>query len=199
MRSAHPTRHPLGELVEVISGVVPAKPAEIPDGESFVGIAEITAGGAAVPRQVPAEEVPLHAPRLRAGDIAIALMSSIGSALLVTARHDGAVLGRECAALRPSSDEVTGPWLYVWTQSQDFADQVERYTTGGTMPRLSRRSLAAFTLPVPDAAAQGKVQDLLREFDEAIEKTGQVLADLTELRRTELQLLVAELLVGANK
>jgi restriction endonuclease S subunit len=123
-------------------------------------------------------------------------MSSIGSSLLITARHEGAVLGRECAALRPRSPEITGSWVYVWTQSEDFAQQVARYITGTTMPRLSRRAIPDFTLPLPDLKKQREVEALLAEFDAALAKTGQVVAELTELRRIELQLLITDIEAG---
>lgn len=192
MTTTAPPRRSLGELVEVLSGAVPAKPTDAADGEPFVGITEISAGGAAAPRHVATDDVPLGAPLLATGDVAIALMSSIGSALLVTRRHERAVLGRECAILRPRTSEITGAWIYVWTQSEDFAQQVERHVTGTTMPRLSRRALADFVLPLPDRETQVEAQNLLADFDAALARAGQVVADLTELRRIELQLLITD-------
>jgi hypothetical protein len=38
-----------------------------------------------------------------------------------------------------------------------------------------------------------EVQEMIAEFDAALEKTGEVVADLTELRRVELELLLADL------
>lgn len=192
MTTAASARRALGELVDVVSGTVPAKPTDESIGEPFVGITEISAGGAAAPRRVAMDDVPHGAPRLAVGDVAIALMSNIGSSLFVTPRHEGAVLGRECAMLRPRAAEITGAWLYVWTQSEDFAQQVERHVTGATMPRLSRRALSDFALPLPDHDTQIEAQRLLVDFDAALAKAGQVVADLTELRRIELQLLISE-------
>lgn len=186
-------RRVLGELIEVVRGAVPAKPTDDLDGEPFVGITEISAGGSAPPRYVTADDVPPAAPRLSNGDVAIALMSSIGSSLLITRSHEGAVLGRECAALRPRTPEITGSWIYVWTQSADFVQQVERHITGTTMPRLNLRALGDFTLPVPDLDNQMEVQAMLIEFDNALTKAGQVVAGLAELRRIELQLLLTDL------
>lgn len=197
MTTTAPARRALGELVDVVSGAVPAKPTDEAGGEPFVGITEISAGGAAAPRRVAADDVPPGAPRLALGDVALALMSNIGSSLFVTPRHEGAVLGRECAMLRPRDAEITGAWLYVWTQSEDFAQQVERHVTGTTMPRLSRRALSDFAIPVPELDTQIEAGRLLADFDTALAKAGQVVADLTELRRIELQLLIAE--VGAAR
>lgn len=197
MTTATPIRRSLGEVVEVVSGAVPAKPTDEQIAEPFVGITEISAGGAAAPRRVAVEDVPPGAPRLALGDVAIALMSNIGSALFVTPRHEGAVLGRECVMLRPRVAEITGAWLYVWTQSEDFAQQVERHVTGTTMPRLSRRALSDFALPLPELDTQIEAERILADFDAALAKAGQVVANLTELRRIELQLLIGE--VGAAR
>jgi hypothetical protein len=186
-------RRALGELIDVVRGAVPAKPTDQGQREPFVGITEISAGGAAPPRYVAPNDLPPGAARLSSGDVAIALMSSIGSSLLITPRHEGALLGRECAALRARTTEITGSWIYVWTQSADFVQQVERHVTGTTMPRLNSRALPDFTLPLPDVNKQMEVQAMLAEFDSALAKTGQVVADLTELRRIELQLHIADI------
>ena len=42
--------------------------------------------------------------------------------------HEGAVLGRECAVVRPTSPELTSEWTYIWTQSSLFRDQVSRHS-----------------------------------------------------------------------
>ena len=64
------------------------------------------------------------------------------------------------------------------------------------MPRLSRRSLVEFTLPLPSIERQLEAEALVGDFDEALAKAGRVVADLTELRRIELQLLIAEIEVS---
>ncbi len=197
MTAASAPRRALGQLVDIVRGAVPAKPTDGGVRQPFVGITEISAGGAAPARYVAADDIPPGAPRLTSGDVAIALMSSIGSSLLITARHEGAALGRECAALRPRAPEITGSWLYVWTQSADFAQQIRRHVVGTTMPRLNLRALADFTLPIPDAVEQAAIESMLIDFDLALAKTGQVVADLTELRRIELQLLIADLEVNS--
>lgn len=190
-------RRTLGDLAEVIRGAAPAKPTDQDTGRPFFGISEISAGGATPQRFVAADDVPPGAHTLVHGDVAIALMSNIGASALITARHAGAVLGRECAALRSRTADISGSWLYVWTQSADFQQQAERHVSGTTMPRLSLRSIPDFTLPVPDLDTQLEVQGMLDDFDDAISKAGRVLAELTELRRIELELILTD--VGADQ
>ncbi len=187
----------LGDIAAVIRGTAPAKPTYQDAGRPFFGISEISAGGATPERFVAAEDVPRGAHHLARGDVAVALMSNIGASALITARHAGAVLGRECAALRPRTSDISGPWLYVWTQSADFQQQAERHVSGTTMPKLSLKSISDFTLPVPDLSTQLEVQVVLDDFDGAISKAGQVLTELTELRRIELELIITDL--GADR
>ncbi len=183
----------LGELgVEVVRGVVPAKPTDGDDGVPFFGLSEISSGGATAPRLVAKDDVKPGAPRLVVGDVAVALMSNIGASALVTPRHAGAVLGRECVALRVRGPELSGAWIYVWTQSADFHDQVQRHISGTTMPRLNVRGLAGLTLPLPSRDLQTRAEGMLDDFDHALANAGQVLSDLTELRRIELELMLKD-------
>lgn len=194
---------PLGEIATILRGTVPAKPTDSEDGVPFFGITEITAGGTGDLRRVDLDGdatlkrktitdvrgVPVA---IEPGDVAVALMSNIGQTALVSPRHAGAVLGRECAVIRPT-DDVSGAWIYVWTQSAQFRDQAARHTSGSTMPRLSYRALADLMVPVPPSDRQLQAEELLADFDDALRKTDEVRAYLTELRTLELELLLSEL------
>jgi hypothetical protein len=181
----------LTDVTTILRGTVPAKPTDGGVGQPFVGIAEISAGGAGALRRVEGSEVDERAVHLAVGDVVIALMGNLGQSLLITGRHAGSVLGRECAAMRPSSQEITGAWIYVWTLSADFRAQVERTIGGSTMPRLSLRGLPALTLPVPDLSTQQEVEGMLGDLERAISSTSEVLGQLQELRRVEVDIALA--------
>ena len=130
------TTHRLGDLVDLLRGRVPANTVREPEGPRFFGIAEITACGNAAPRYVEYNpEIVDNAVELREGDIAMALMSNIGDATLIDASAAGAVLGRECVALRITApQDVLPAWLSAWLTSEEFQSQVAIHTTGSTMP-----------------------------------------------------------------
>lgn len=181
----------LGDVAEVYRGTVPARPTEAEGGIPFFGLAELAPDRPIAPRLVepdPADGKPIV---LAEGDVVVALMSKIGRSALVTAQHAGAVLGRECALVRPGP-EVAGAWIYVWTQSAQFRDQVGRHTSGTTMPRLSYRALASLEIPMPTTGQQQRAAAVLNDFDDAIGKVTQVQAYLTELRAVEIELLFAD-------
>ena len=194
---------PLGEIAMILRGTVPAKPTDSDTGVPFFGIAEITAGGFGELRRVDLEEEPTAKGKTLAdsrggpvavqrGDVVVALMSNIGQAALVAPRHEGAVLGRECALIRPT-DDVSSAWVYVWTQSAQFRDQAIRHTSGTTMPRLSYRALPDLMVPVAPVDRQLHAEEVLADFDDALSKVGEVRAYLAELRTLELELLLGNL------
>lgn len=182
---------PLGEVATVLRGTVPAKPTDREDGVPFFGLAEISAGGTAVTRLVEPDDGPTPT-LLQRGDVVVALLSNIGQTALVMPRHEGAVLGRECAVIRAGS-EITGAWIYVWTQSAQFHEQVARHTTGSTMPRLGYRAMPSLLIPVSSLDRQQDAAALLEEFDEALWNLGRVQSQVTELRSLEVELLLADL------
>ncbi len=181
----------LGDVATIIRGTVPAKPTDSEEGVPFFGIAEISAGGAGAPRRVEPDDGK-RPTILRAGDVVVALMSNIGQSALITSRHEGAALGRECAAIRPAGPEASGAWIYVWTQSAQFRDQAIRHTTGTTMPRLSYRALSDLTIPIPPLKKQREAEEMLNGFDTALLKVGELQSYLTELRTLEVELLLAD-------
>ncbi len=185
-------RASLIDVANVMRGAVTSKSSDAPDGVAFFGLAEITASGSGAARSVSADDVPDRAPGVEPGDVAVALMSSIGNAALITARHRGAVLGRECALVRPASDRVTGAWIYGWTQSEDFKEQVRLHSTESTMPRLGAKALEQFTLPIPSLVAQRELQEVVSELDDALARVADLQRGLQDLRQTEIELRVAE-------
>ena len=194
----------LGEVATILRGTVPSRPTDSEDGSPFFGISEISAGGVAPLRRVDLDDGATPGAQttatarvgpviLEPGDVAVALMGNIGQSALVAPRHAGAVLGRECALIRPGLADISGAWIYVWTQSAHFRDQVLRHTSGTTMPRLSYRALTDLTIPVASGERQRATEALLEEFDAALRKLGQVQSYLTELRTLEIELVLADM------
>ncbi|MYL12047.1 MAG: N-6 DNA methylase, partial [Cenarchaeum sp. SB0669_bin_11] len=114
-----------------------------------------------------------------------------GISILATGDHEGAVLHRGYALIRPIGDEVTGTWIYLWTQSSQFSDQVSRTTTGVTMPILKSRALRELAIPIPTAEQLAEAEQLLGRFDDALERVAELQSDLTNLRALDVELLIA--------
>jgi restriction endonuclease S subunit len=184
----------LGDLTRTLRGRVPANTVDDPVGPRFFGIAEISARGRSAPRYIERGTEQLDdAAILEEGDVVISLLGNIGDATIIESGAAGAVLGRECAALRVTAQDVLRPaWLSAWTASDEFRSQVARDTSGTTMPRLSPRALENFTVTVPSLVRQLEVDGLVRRFDAAIATTATTLQQLEALRVAELQLAMAK-------
>lgn len=182
----------LGNLTHALKGRVPAKPVPDEDGPRFFGIAEISARGRATPRYVAIGSDADDAAVLAQGDVVVALLGNIGDATVVDDTAAGAVLGRECVALRITAPDVLLPeWLCAWMSSEECSSQVAQHTTGTTMPRLSPRALETFTLTLPPVDQQREVAELVHRFDAALAVTTITLQHLESLRASELQLAIA--------
>jgi type I restriction enzyme, S subunit len=182
----------LGDLVDLFRGRLPANTVSEPEGPRFFGLAEITARGQSAPRYVERDADIGAVSFLEEGDIVMALLGNIGDAALVDASAAGTVLGRECVALRVKAPNVVRPvWLSAWLTSEEFKSQMEKNTTGSTMPRLSTNALPNFTVTVPPIQKQAEIEGLVQRFDVAIATTATTLQQLQELRAAELQLAMA--------
>ena len=124
-------------------------------------------------------------------------MGNVGPSTLVTHSQEGAVLGRECALIRPTNSKLIGAWVYTWTQSTQFREQARRHTSGTTMQMLSHQALATFTIPVPPLEHQREAEQQLQKIDDALARVDEMRSDLAELRAVQMDLLVADIGGGA--
>jgi hypothetical protein len=104
---------------------VPAKVTDDGDGPRFFGILEISGHA---PRMLEPGISLEHAVYLRAGDVVIALLGEggLGATALVDDRSEGAVLARECGALRVGALTLLPSWLYAWTYQQRLEAEIDR-------------------------------------------------------------------------
>ncbi len=179
-------------VATVLRGSAPPGRKDSEGGVPLFGMAEIVANLLHQRRFVDRSELGSHAVRLQAGDTVVALAGDGVRSRLVTSDHEGAVLGRECAVVRPTSPELTSEWTYIWTQSSLFRDQVSRHTSGTTLPRLNFRVLQSFKIPVPPLEDQHRAAEMLQELDDSIAAVDAVSSQLEELRELRLDLFVAD-------
>ena len=183
----------LGDVATILGGDRLSRRNDSETGIPVFGIAEILADGTGRQKFVDPDALEKRDVILQAGDVVVSLANSVGASKLVTSHHEGAVLGRHCAVLRPSGSDPTSAWIYIWTQSTQFKEQVLRHTAGSTLPRLSYRVLQELLIPVPPLEDQLLAEALLREMDNAIARVDEMQAQLTELREIRLDLFVADL------
>lgn len=181
----------LEDVAEIHLGARGAELEPADEGTLLIGIREVSAGGPSPPRYVKKKAASRQVVEIRENDVVVALRGSTGSSILATGDQQGAILDHGCALIRPSGNEVTAAWIYLWTQSKQFHNQVSRSTTGVTMPMLRTRDLRELTIPIPTAEQLVEAEQLLGRFDDALERVAELQSDLTELRALDVELLVA--------
>lgn len=179
----------LRDVARVLNGLTPANTSTEREGPLFFGQVEVSAGGSGEPRYVRAGVDLSRGVPLREGDVVVSLLGQVGRSSVVPRVYEGAVLGRECAAIRlQDTAHLLNGWLLAWTRTHGFLRQVERHASGSTMPRLRRGDLESFSLPVADITAQRRVEQLTTAFDDAVRTASQHLASVQKLRDVEIDL-----------
>jgi Type I restriction modification DNA specificity domain len=184
----------IGEFAEVLRGVTPAKTRSDAGTAAFFGLEEISRGGVVTRHVEPGLD--LHrVVYLQEGDVVVALLGNLGASAVVSEPAAGAILGRECAALRilPGEKRVTPQWLRLALGATPFRRRAQTLATGTTMPRLLPRALAEISIPLPPIDLQRSTSNWIEAFDVAIDTHRELLKSLVVLRDAELELAVAEL------
>lgn len=204
----------LEEVAEIHLGTRGAE-LDADEGTPMISDLEDSADGASQPRNVRKGAASRQVVHIQEKDVVVALRGYAGKSpfgtrqegeqllkifqssddagisILATGDHEGAVLHRGYALIRPSGNEVTAAWIYLWTQSKQFHNQVSRSTSGVTVPMLRTRDLRELTIPIPTAEQLAEAEQLLGRFDDALERVAELQSDLTELRALDVELLVA--------
>jgi type I restriction enzyme S subunit len=183
----------LGDVAEVLKGQVPAKTVDHGDGPRIFGIAEISGHE---PRALEPGTSLQHAVYLKAGDVVVALLGEhgLGATALIASRAEGTVLARECAGLRVTAPGLLPSWLYAWTKSGHFSEQIRTHASGGAMSRVSIQRLADFRLPLPPRPDQERLEAKIGQLDVALRSTTDLISNLNSLRDAEIDLAIAQAL-----
>ena len=143
------------------------------------------------PKELAAAEAPSRARRrVHSGDI---LVSTVRPNLRGFARVREApknlIASTGFAVLTPMSD-VDGSYVYHHVMTQQFADYLEKATTGQAYPAVRPADVTNFVLPIPPLPEQRAVAAVLDSIDDAIERTEAVIAATEQLRDSLLYQLL---------
>ena len=143
------------------------------------------------PKELAAAEAPSRARRrVHSGDI---LVSTVRPNLRGFARVREApknlIASTGFAVLTPMSD-VDGSYVYHHVMTQQFADYLEKATTGQAYPAVRPADVTNFVLPIPPLPEQRSIAAVLDSIDDAIECTEAVIASTEQLRDSLLHELL---------
>ena len=126
---------------------------------------------------------------LQDGDILLARSgATVGKALRYRAEWGRACFAGYLVRLRPDRRKILPDYLYYYTQSRAFRDQVAVCAVQSTIPNVSAERYANFSIPLPTLAEQEAIAASLdcrtRALDAARRLVSRQIAKLREYRRT---------------
>ncbi len=181
----------LDEVAEIHLGTQTSEVKNIKTQTRLIGLPEVCADEIDSPRYADRESSTRSLVEVRENDVVVALRNNTGRSIIAKKHPEGAVLGHGCALIRSKNPQVTASWLYLWTQSKQFHNQVTRATDGIITPALNTRSLREFSISIPTDEQLNKAELLIDRFDNAEKEAIKLQSDLTELRALEVELLIA--------
>lgn len=108
--------------------------------------------------------------RLKAGDIVITIKGDVGSAAIVPPFLAGANISQTNARLAINSDKAVADVVLAFLHSREGRKQIAAVTQVGAQPGLIFRDIQSLELSLPPLPEQRKIAEILRTWDEAIEK-----------------------------
>ncbi len=166
----------LGELIDrkrpITYGVV--QPGEHdPDGIPLVRGGDFSSGWRPLEeyrRVSPEVERPFSRARLKRGDLVITIKGDVGTAAIVPDFLEGANISQTNARLAIDPKKAKAEIILSFLQSRSGRKQIAAVTQVGAQPGLIFRDIQGFRLWLPTLPEQRKISEILRTWDEAIEK-----------------------------
>ncbi|MEO1328742.1 MAG: restriction endonuclease subunit S [Pseudomonadota bacterium] len=147
-------------------------------------------------RRVSAEiERSFSRARLQAGDLVITIKGDVGTAAIVPSFLEGANISQTNARVAIHPSRALTDIVLALLQSPDGRRQISAVTQVGAQPGLIFRDIQGFRLSLPPLPEQRKIAEILRTWDQALEK-------LTALRAAKLKrhrALTVALVFGARQ
>jgi|LNFM01.1.fsa_nt_gb type I restriction enzyme, S subunit len=116
---------------------------------------------------------------VEAGDILITMMGTVGRLLVVPEGAEPGIINPRLMRIALDKTVTSPAFVSAFLGSSQIQKLLERRAHGGTMLGLNADALGSLKIPVPPLSEQRKIAEILRTWDDAIEK-------LTALRKANL-------------
>ena len=166
---------------------------DTPDGIPYIRPTEIRGDTILIPsllrtsREIAAG---YHRSSLRAGDIILSIVGTIGKVAIVPPPLDGANITQSSARLRPNPQLISSKFLASFLRSPQAHAQYRTSTLGTGVPRLNIGDIRQFSIGVPSLAEQkrivAKIEELTARSRRAKEALDAVPPLLDQLRQSIL-------------
>ena len=129
---------------------------------------------------------------LERGDVLISrLPDPLGKCCIFPLDGDKSYISAVDVSILRLHSEIDPRWFVYFFNSPSVREQVYRYKTGSTRPRISRKNVGKVTLPCPPKAEQrrivAKIEELFSELDNGVESLKTARAQLQTYRQSLLK------------
>ena len=171
----------LGDLVSRLESGVSVRADDAPPTAGEVGVLKVSCltGGrfdATESKRVPTGQIPSLASPVRKGRVIISRSNTpelVGLCAYVSVDHPNLFLPDTLWQMEFSEERESDPrWLAYLLSSPAYRERLSRIASGtsANMKKLQKPSLLRLTIRVPPLPEQRKIAEILRTWDEAIEK-----------------------------
>ncbi|MBO9463951.1 restriction endonuclease subunit S [Tropicibacter sp. R15_0] len=147
-------------------------------------------------RVTPEIDAPYKRSKLKPGDLVLTIVgANTGTVAVVPAWLDGANITQTTARIAVDATKAIPGYVEQVLRSAIGQEAVYRFQKGGAQPGLNLADVEKFEIPLPPLPEQRKIAEILRTWDEALEK-------LTALRAAKLKRhrgLTTALVFGAKQ
>lgn len=134
---------------------------------------------------------------LKADDLILSLRGDIGASAIVPLALEGANISRGVARVRPKG--LHDPhFIHYALQAPQVKRSISAASRGSTLREISIGSLRDVRVPVPPLPEQRKIAQILRTWDDAIERSESLMIRLRGQHRLLLQGLIARHAHGSH-
>jgi restriction endonuclease S subunit len=129
------------------------------------------------------------------GDLIMSCSGTMGKVRIVPEEAAPGIINQALLKIKPRSN-LSGAFLFLWMQSDDFIRQIEMNSGGGALQNVSSvKMLKAIKLAVPELAIQDRVIKIISTIDEVKIKTELAIGAAKKLRSG----LLSDLLNGEHE
>ena len=122
-------------------------------------------------RVTPEIDAPYKRSKLKPGDLVLTIVgANTGTVAVVPAWLDGANITQTSARIAVDSTKAIPGYVEQVLRSAIGQEAVYRFQKGGAQPGLNLADVEKFEIPLPPLPEQRKIAEILRTWDEALEK-----------------------------
>ncbi|MBU3887916.1 restriction endonuclease subunit S [Methylosinus sp. KRF6] len=104
------------------------------------------------------------------GDILITMMGTVGNVFLVPSAAEPGIINPRLMRIVLDRSVAEPSFVSKFLESAEIRRLLERRAHGGTMPGLNADAIGSIQVPLPPLPEQRKIAEILRTWEEAIEK-----------------------------